>query len=313
MDAGQFNVHDCANVLKTFLSELSEPLLSDRFFTINCQIVNIDKSGEIEKSNSPSKNTKKLKKLQILMVLLPIHVRDFVKDLLNLLKRASNHCDKNKMDAKNFATIFAPHLLFPRNLKAIEMQQHLTILTEELEFMIEHVNQIFKPPKELLLDAQKELQKPIDSDNGDDDAVDTVLTFCVRDNLPKESETAKHLAELYAYISSMPETPKKKSLIKTFNRQNGGITPISMKKEDSVKDRANNMLNVFRRGLQKGLNLFPGSRSTPTKITIASSPSSSADKSSVIKSESFKSWSPNSDHQNVNNVLGSAAKKFKNV
>ena len=31
-----FNVHDCASVLKSFLAELPEPLLTDRHFTIYC-------------------------------------------------------------------------------------------------------------------------------------------------------------------------------------------------------------------------------------------------------------------------------------
>ena len=40
LDRGEFSVHECASVLKTFLSELPEPLLSDRFFHAHCQVAN---------------------------------------------------------------------------------------------------------------------------------------------------------------------------------------------------------------------------------------------------------------------------------
>lgn len=39
-DKGEFSVHECASVLKNFLSELPEPLLTDRFFHAHCQVAN---------------------------------------------------------------------------------------------------------------------------------------------------------------------------------------------------------------------------------------------------------------------------------
>ena len=38
LDKGEFSVHECASVLKLFLSELPEPLLTDRFFHAHCQV-----------------------------------------------------------------------------------------------------------------------------------------------------------------------------------------------------------------------------------------------------------------------------------
>lgn len=323
LDSGHYNVHDCANVLKTLLSDLPEPLLSEIFFKINCQIS--ETSKDENQQPTPLEKTKQIKKLQLLLILLPKDVRNFVQNLLNLLKKASLHSKSNKMDARNFATLFAPHLLFPRNLKAAEMQQHRIILTDELQFMIENVETIFNPPRELMLDAEKELQKPVENkDEDDDDVVDTVLTFCNRDNQPHESETAKQLAELYAYISSMPETPKKKNLIKTFNRQNGGITPLSLKKDDgSVKDKANHLMKSVRKGFQKGLDFLQSSRGTPTKANISkcnspndtrepakleswSSPHSKRD-----QEHSLDALSPKKDSKNFNklNILPSKDSK----
>ena len=40
LDRGEFSVHECASVLKIFLSELPEPLLTDRFFHAHCQVAN---------------------------------------------------------------------------------------------------------------------------------------------------------------------------------------------------------------------------------------------------------------------------------
>lgn len=38
LNDGQFSVHDCASVLKGFLAELSEPLLTDLHYPAHCQI-----------------------------------------------------------------------------------------------------------------------------------------------------------------------------------------------------------------------------------------------------------------------------------
>lgn len=38
LDQGNYSVHDCANVLKKFLSDLPEPLLTDAYFQIYWQI-----------------------------------------------------------------------------------------------------------------------------------------------------------------------------------------------------------------------------------------------------------------------------------
>lgn len=38
LDDGRFSVHDCASVLKGFLAELSEPLLTDLHYPAHCQI-----------------------------------------------------------------------------------------------------------------------------------------------------------------------------------------------------------------------------------------------------------------------------------
>lgn len=38
---GYFSLHDCASVLKNFLAELPEPLLTEAYFPAYCQIAGI--------------------------------------------------------------------------------------------------------------------------------------------------------------------------------------------------------------------------------------------------------------------------------
>ena len=38
LSEGKFSVHDCASVLKGFLADLPEPLLTDLHYPVHCQI-----------------------------------------------------------------------------------------------------------------------------------------------------------------------------------------------------------------------------------------------------------------------------------
>ena len=41
MITGEFTVHECASTLKTFLSDLPEPLLTDAYYKAHCQVANL--------------------------------------------------------------------------------------------------------------------------------------------------------------------------------------------------------------------------------------------------------------------------------
>ncbi len=59
------------------------------------------------------------------------------------------------------------------------------------------------------------------------------------------------MAELYAYIHSMPKsgTPQKKKWIKRFNRENGNGTPLlKQKKLDSTKKFKSSIGDVLKAG-----------------------------------------------------------------
>ena len=38
LDGGEFSVHECSGVLKSFLSDLPEPLLTDACYRAHCQV-----------------------------------------------------------------------------------------------------------------------------------------------------------------------------------------------------------------------------------------------------------------------------------
>ena len=63
-----------------------------------------------------------------------------------------------------------------------------------------------------------------------DDAVNTTVTFVDRSlsqDAASQNTTQVALAQLYAHVSSMPESAKKKKLLKQFDKANGAGTPCS--------------------------------------------------------------------------------------
>ena len=261
LELEKYTVHDCTNVLKTCLSEMPEPLLTDLFFKIIAQklVANENNTNRFftESDFNNIFGDKNLKIIQLILLLIPLKRRKFANDLLNLLSKiASKENSTNKMDAKSLATLFAPHLLCPKSISPIDLQRFITLLTMQLEFMILNVKQIFKTPIELTFDIRKELER-MDRLNKDeeeeDEGINTVVTFCDRKAVVETNQTEQHIAQLYAHIQSLPDTPVKKKLIKQFNRQNGGLTP-QIDKENSKKK--SNRFKQFGEKFKNAKNLF---------------------------------------------------------
>lgn len=258
LENGKYSVHDCTNVLKTCLSEMPEPLLTDIFFKIISQ-----KLASSENNNRCFNKfdfdkifgNKNLKIVQLILFLMPFGKRKLAKVILTLLHNiASKENLANKMDAKSLATLFTPHLLCPKTMSAIDLQRYVTILTIQLEFMIKNVKQIFKAPPELILDVKKELERNSDSNVAkDDDVVNTAITFCQRQAPSASDKTAAEISALYAHISQMPESATKRKLISKFNGQNGGLTP-QMDKENSKKKQ--NKFKSIGEKIKNAKNLF---------------------------------------------------------
>ena len=74
-----------------------------------------------------------------------------------------------------------------------------------------------------------------------DSVANTVYTFVDRQKTAEAHEmnsTDTALAQLYAHIQSLPESSKKKKLIKQFNKENGHGTPMMMLRDKSGSAKA---------------------------------------------------------------------------
>ncbi|CAB0041734.1 unnamed protein product [Trichogramma brassicae] len=233
---GKFSVHDYASVLKGFLADLSEPLLTDQLYPAHCQIA--------ELCSSTSNESKLLRSLQLLLLLLPVPNRIVLKYIINLLNKTAAHENSNKMNCDTLATLFTPHLLCPRKLSPEALHMNSQTLSGLVAFMIKKGNELFQIPPKLFMDIrafwveqEKKLLSPqtLDPNESTSDAqrtAQTVFTFVDR-NLTAQANatepTAAALAALYAHIQTLPESAQKRKLVKHFNKGNGQGTPMHIK------------------------------------------------------------------------------------
>ncbi|XP_006227742.1 rho GTPase-activating protein 18 isoform X2 [Rattus norvegicus] len=90
--------HDAASLLKLFLRELPQPLLSTEYLKAFQAVQNLPTKKE------------QLQALNLLVILLPDANRDTLKALLEFLQRVIDNKEKNKMTAVNVAMVMAPNL-----------------------------------------------------------------------------------------------------------------------------------------------------------------------------------------------------------
>lgn len=236
LNANRFTPVDVSCVLKEFIQKLPAPLLTDNHYELHYELAHTIKM-DTPVDELETKNAKRLKIVQLLLHLLPDVNRRFFMSLMALLNRVAKSLEVTKMDERSLATIFGQHILCPRSWTPKQIQKNIDIITDAVEFLLLNYDKLFSGPVELVLDARKRLkkhqtsQKSLSQEGGDlnqeeeRDENNTVITFCQRKS-SHETITDQALAELYAQVQAMPETPQKKRLIKNFNRQNGFGTPM---------------------------------------------------------------------------------------
>ncbi|KAG5318581.1 RHG19 protein, partial [Pseudoatta argentina] len=264
LDDGRFSVHDCASVLKTFLAELSEPLLTDLHYPAHCQIAgNTNKAysftydicrtyllwfykllTELCSLDAKSNDARLLSSLQLLLLLLPPPNRILLKAIVTLLNKTASYEHSNKMNSDTLATLFTPHLLCPRKLTPEALHINSQNLSCLVAFMIRKGTELFEIPPKLATDIraywveqEKKLLSPKKNDLNESvpDATSTahtVFSFVDRKLTAKANstqDTQAALAQLYAHIQAMPESAKKRRLVKQFNKENGQGTPRHVK------------------------------------------------------------------------------------
>ncbi|OXB67348.1 hypothetical protein ASZ78_010906, partial [Callipepla squamata] len=278
LDSGEFHSNDVATLLKMFLGELPEPLLTHKHFhahlkiadqygtTLSCpqsiktlsncvvvweeyyrlthqlcdlaDLTLFDEKGN--KTSTPDKE-RQIEALQLLFLILPAPNRSLLKLLLDLLYQTAKKQDKNKMSAHNLALMFAPHILWPRNVTANDLQENITKLNNGVTFMIKHSQKLFKAPAyirecarlhylgsrahtskddlDLLTSpGSKELQ-PLKSQKR------SRLDSCHQEETQQRTEEA--LRELFRHVHNMPDSAKKKKLIRQFSKHPSALTPSS--------------------------------------------------------------------------------------
>ncbi|XP_051157321.1 uncharacterized protein LOC127279164 isoform X2 [Leptopilina boulardi] len=237
-EEGRFSVHDCASVLKNFLADLPEPLLTDSHYPVHCQI------AELCSPETSANDARLLRSLQLLLLLLPPINRVLLKHLLNLLNKTASFENSNKMNCDTLATLFTPHLMCPRKLSPEALHINSQNLSVIVAFMIKKGLELFEIPPKLAMDVraywvdqERKLLSPKKSDLNESmsdttGTAHTVFSFVdhqLTAQATASQDTQAALAQLYAYIQSMPESAKKRKLVKQFNKENGQGTPRHVK------------------------------------------------------------------------------------
>lgn len=136
---GGYSVHDCATVLKGFLADLPEPLMTDKYNQVYKQIAGKKSSVFNTGINflikfspliigmcngcSPLRDGKMervLNAVQLILMLLPNENRILLEEIILMLYKIQQHKTENKMTADNLSTLFTPHLICPRKVKLID-------------------------------------------------------------------------------------------------------------------------------------------------------------------------------------------------
>ncbi|XP_071448034.1 uncharacterized protein RhoGAP54D [Hetaerina americana] len=227
LNAGNYSVHDCASVLKNFLAELPEPLLTDAHYPAHYQIAEMCASSADGKSDG-----RLLTALQLLLLLLPAENRVLLSDLLRLLHLTASYQFVNRMSPESLATLFTPHLACPRKMPPEALHTNSQIMSRVIAFMIRQgATPLFSIPPQLATDiraywARKETNESEPSKKSAE--VNTVFSFVDRERTAQahhSNPTEAALAQLYAHIRSLPESSEKRRLVKQFNKESGLGTP----------------------------------------------------------------------------------------
>ncbi|NXX45849.1 RHG18 protein, partial [Tricholaema leucomelas] len=140
--------HDAASLLKLFIRELPQPLLTVEYLKAFQDVQNL-----------PTRK-QQLQALNLLVLLLPEANRDTLKVLLEFLQRVIDHRDKNKMTLKNVAMVMAPNLFtfhaFPS--KTIEQREFVMAAgtATVMRFMIQYQNLLWTIPKFIVNQVRKQ-------------------------------------------------------------------------------------------------------------------------------------------------------------
>ncbi|XP_050805564.1 rho GTPase-activating protein 18 isoform X2 [Gopherus flavomarginatus] len=140
--------HDAASLLKLFIRELPQPLLTVEYLKAFQDVQNL-----------PTKKHQ-LQALNLLVLLLPEANRDILKMLLEFLQRVIEHRDKNKMTLNNVAVVMAPNLFTFHGLGSKTIEQSEFVMAagtaNVMRFMIKYQKLLWTIPKFIVNQVRKQ-------------------------------------------------------------------------------------------------------------------------------------------------------------
>uniref|UniRef100_A0A3P8SR94 Rho GTPase-activating protein 19 n=1 Tax=Amphiprion percula TaxID=161767 RepID=A0A3P8SR94_AMPPE len=209
LESGDFHPNDVATLLKTFLGELPEPLLTHRHFHAHLKIADMTLFDEQGNKTALPNKERQVEALQLLFLLLPQANRSLLKLLLDLLYHTAKQQDKNKMSAFNLALMFAPHVLWPRHMTAGDLKDNLKKLNNSMAFLIKHSQKLFRAPVYLREYARVHFTGT--------KVLAAVLVPSAQEQCqsPAQQYTEEALKELFRHVHhNMPDSAKKKKLVR---------------------------------------------------------------------------------------------------
>ncbi|XP_074856062.1 rho GTPase-activating protein 19 isoform X2 [Carettochelys insculpta] len=239
LESGEFHANDVASLLKMFLGELPEPLLTHKHFLAHLKIADLMQFDDKGNKTSTPHKERQIEALQLLFLILPMPNRNLLKLLLDLLYQTARKQDKNKMSAHNLALMFAPHILWPRNVTAGDLQQNITKLNDGVAFMIKHSQKLFKAPAYVRECARlqylgsrahaskDDLDLPPSPGSKELQPLRTQKRSRLEPSQQEETQqrTEAALKELFRHVRNMPDSAKKQQLVRQFQKHPGTLTP----------------------------------------------------------------------------------------
>ncbi|XP_057182322.1 rho GTPase-activating protein 19 isoform X2 [Triplophysa rosa] len=224
---------------------LREQLNSGADINFASELTMFDDQGN--KTSLPDKE-RQIEALQLLLMLLPTANRTLLKLLLDLLYHTAKQQDKNKMSAHNLALMFAPHVIWPKNMNASDLQENLKKLNSGMAFLIKHSQKIFRAPAYLREHARLQFANSKIIHSKDDLELLSVsgspfTQACKRSGakvpLDSENHTEEALRELYQHVTdNVPNSAKKKKLIRQLGKQSTPGTPVNENTTPTSKKHA---------------------------------------------------------------------------
>ncbi|XP_053142280.1 rho GTPase-activating protein 18 isoform X2 [Hemicordylus capensis] len=140
--------HDAASLLKLFIRELPQPLLTVEYLKAFQDVQKLPKKKH------------QLQALNLLVLLLPDGNRYTLKALLEFLQRVIDHREKNKMTLKNVAMVMVPNLFMFRGLGSKTTEQNEFAMAARtanvMLLMIKYQNLLWTIPTFLVNQVRKQ-------------------------------------------------------------------------------------------------------------------------------------------------------------